>query len=40
MVGAIKCPVCGKASTQYCRSCQRAFCSLHEYRHPDCENGR
>jgi endogenous inhibitor of DNA gyrase (YacG/DUF329 family) len=40
MVGAVKCPICGKASTQYCNGCNKPFCTLHEYRHPDCAEGR
>ena len=36
----VKCPVCSKGSTESCKGCNRMFCSLHIYRHQDCEEGR
>lgn len=40
MVGAFRCPVCGKPSTQFCKGCQTPYCNLHEFRHPNCSEGR
>ena len=39
-LGYVKCYVCGYVARLVCPACQGPVCHEHQYRHPDCEEGR